>query len=66
MVTALFSKSMISQTDSLTSIYIPEVVISTSPGDLSLNEELDIEVHDIGNVRLPGRMIRVGLNFALD
>lgn len=34
--------------------------------NLRVDNVLDIEVHDIGNVRLPGRMIRVGLNFALD
>jgi hypothetical protein len=33
--------------------------------NLRVDNVLDIEVHDIGNVMLPGRMIRVGLNFAL-
>ena len=34
--------------------------------NLRVDNLLDIEIHDIGNVVLPGRMIRVGLNFALD
>jgi hypothetical protein len=38
MFTAIFSQSIIAQTDSHPSISIPEVVISTCPGDLSPNE----------------------------
>ena len=34
--------------------------------NLTVDNVLDIEVHDIGNVMLPGRMIKVGLNFAVD
>ena len=34
--------------------------------NLTVDNLLDIEVHDIGNVMLPGRMIKVGLNFAVD
>jgi len=34
--------------------------------NLRVDNVLDIEVYDIGNVILPGRMIRVGLNFAFD
>ena len=33
---------------------------------LRVDNALDIEVHDIGNVLLPGRMIRGGLTFVLD